>query len=75
MLSDPTVHSVARKLQREDHVTAATHAEPRLLRLYLGLFALVALSMLLAASWLRGWVPVRQAVRVRDVNWLPPGGR
>jgi hypothetical protein len=70
------MHSLARRLQREDHVTAAaTRTEPRLLRYYLGLFALVALSMLLVASWLRSWVPVRQPVRIRDVSWLPPGGR
>ena len=57
-------------------MTAATrHAEPRLLRLYLGLFALLALAMILLASWLRCWVPVRQAVRIRDVDWLPPAGR
>lgn len=54
---------------------ATTGAEPRLLRLYVGIFALLALAMLLAASWLRSWMPVRQAVRVRDVNWLPPRGR
>ena len=57
-------------------MTAATsHAEPRMLRYYVGLFALVALSMLLVASWLRSWVPVRQAVRIRDVTWLPPAAR
>ena len=54
---------------------AATRAEPRLLRLYLGIFALLSLAMLLAASWLRSWMPARQAVRVRDVNWLPPRAR
>ena len=62
-------------------MTAATrHPEPGLLRLYaerfyLGFFALVALSMLLAASWLRSWVPVRQAARIRDVTWLPRAER
>ena len=56
-------------------IAATRRAEPRLVHLYLGLFALVALAMLLLASWLRGWVPVRQAVRIRDVNWLPPAGR
>ncbi len=56
-------------------IAATARAEPRLLRLYLGLFALVALAMLLAASWLRGWVPARQVVRIRDVTWLPPAAR
>jgi len=55
----------------ESHVTyAATRPEPRLLRLYLGLFALVALMMLLAAAWLRFLVPSRQETRVRDVSWV-----
>ena len=49
---------------------AATGPEPRLLRLYLGLFALVALMMLLAASWLRFLVPSRQEARIRDVSWV-----
>lgn len=54
-------------------MTAATsRAESRLLRFYLGFFALASLAMLLVASWLRGYVPARQAVRIRDVTWLPP---
>ncbi len=47
-----------------------------MLRLSLGLFALAALTMLLAASWLRFLVPApRHAVRVRDVSWLQQPGR
>ena len=49
---------------------AATRPEPRLLRLYLGLFALLALTMLLAAAWLRFLVPSRHEIRVRDVSWV-----
>ncbi len=56
-------------------IAANRRAEPRLVRLYLGVFALLALAMLLLAAWLRSWVPVRQAVRIRDVTWLPPAGR
>ena len=45
--------------------------EPRILRLYVGLFALMALLMLLAASWLRFFVPARHhGSRLRDVSWL-----
>ena len=47
----------------------------RLLRFYLGLFALPALAMLLLASWLRSYVPIRQPARIRDVTWLPPAAR
>jgi hypothetical protein len=54
----------------------AAHRESKLLRLYLGLFALLALAMLLAASWLRFFLPQRHhPVRVRDVSWLQPSGR
>jgi hypothetical protein len=50
--------------------------EPRMLRLYVGLFALVALAMLLAASWLRFLVPARHhQARLRDVSWLAQPGR
>ena len=49
---------------------AATRSEPRLARLYLGLFALVALTMLLATAWLRFFVPSRHEPRVRDVSWV-----
>ncbi|HEX7623251.1 MAG TPA: hypothetical protein VF400_06735 [Anaeromyxobacteraceae bacterium] len=49
---------------------AATRPEPRLLRLYLGLFALLALTMLLATGWLRFLVPSRHETRVRDVSWV-----
>jgi hypothetical protein len=42
-----------------------------MLRFSLGLFALAALAMLLAAGWLRFLVPAaRNAPRVRDVSWL-----
>jgi hypothetical protein len=45
--------------------------ETKLLRLYLGLFALASVTMLLAASWLRFLVPQRHLrARVRDVSWL-----
>ena len=44
--------------------------EPRILRLYLGLFALAALTMLLAAAWLRSFVPARHATRVRDISGI-----
>jgi hypothetical protein len=55
----------------ENHVTyAATRPEPRLTRLYLGLFALMALTMLLAAAWLRFLLPSRHETRVRDVSWV-----
>jgi hypothetical protein len=37
--------------------------------LYLGLFALVALTMLLATAWLRFLLPSRHETRVRDVSW------
>lgn len=47
-----------------------TIREPTVLRLYLGLFALASLTLLLAAAWLRAFVPSRQPVRVRDVSWL-----
>ena len=49
---------------------AAPRPEPRLIRLYLGLFALLALAMLLAAGWLRFLVPSRHEIRVRDVSWV-----
>ena len=45
--------------------------EPRMLRLYLGLFALAALAMLLIAARLRFFVPSRHQERIRDVSWLP----
>jgi hypothetical protein len=47
--------------------------EPRLLRLYLGLFALAALTVLLVAARLRYLVRAPQEERVRDVTWLPRG--
>lgn len=45
--------------------------EPRLVRLTVGLFSLGMLALLLAASWLRAFVPAPRAlpVRVRDVSW------
>ena len=56
-------------------MTWSAAREPRLLRLSLGLFALVALTMLLATAWIRFFVPQRQGARLRDVSWLvhPPG--
>ena len=56
-------------------IVGESHTEPRLLRFYLGLFALLALAMLLLASWLRSYVPIRQPARIRDVTWLPPAAR
>jgi hypothetical protein len=59
-------------------MTDAAHREPKLLRLYLGVFSLIALTMLLAASWLRFLVPhraPRARSRVRDVSWLHQPGR
>ncbi|MFL5263581.1 MAG: hypothetical protein ACJ79R_21640 [Anaeromyxobacteraceae bacterium] len=59
-------------------MTDAAHRESKLLRLYLGVFSLFAVTMLLAASWLRFFVPHRAArarLRVRDVSWLHHPGR
>jgi hypothetical protein len=68
--------TVARMLQQGADMEHAARREPKLLRLYLGLFALVALTTLLAASWLRFFVPQRhRQARVRDVSWLQPSGR
>jgi hypothetical protein len=63
---------VVQRVQGEvDVTTYMPHREPRLLRVWLALFALAALTMLLAAGWLRFFVPaVRHASRVRDVGWL-----
>ncbi len=63
---------MVRTLQEEMAVTnSMTPAEPRMVRFSLGLFALAALAMLLAAAWLRFFVPMaRPAQRVRDVSWL-----
>jgi hypothetical protein len=48
----------------------------RMLRLSLGLFALAALAMLLAAAWLRSFVPsARHPTRVRDITSLSQLGR
>ncbi len=51
--------------------TYAPRPEPQLVRLSLALFGLAALAMLLAAGWLRFFVPAaRHSSRVRDVTWL-----
>jgi flagellar biogenesis protein FliO len=55
--------------------TYAATRESTILRLYLGLFALVALVVLLAAGWLRFLAPRHATSSVRDVSWLPRGER
>jgi len=53
-----------------------TKIPPRTTRLVLGLFALAALTLLLAVAWLRAFVPGRGPERVRDRSWLSePRGR
>jgi hypothetical protein len=68
---------VVRRLQHEIDVTTWTpRTEPRMLRFSLTLFALAALAMLLAAGWLRFFVPAaRHAPRLRDLSWVQPPGR
>jgi hypothetical protein len=62
---------LARAVQsREGVTTLLTENVPRALRISLGVFALLALSTLLLAGWLRFFVPSRQPERVRDVGWL-----
>ena len=47
-----------------------------MLRFSLTLFALAALAMLLAAGWLRFFVPAaRHAPRLRDLSWVQPPER
>ena len=53
--------------------TLITQRVPRAVRISLGVFALLALSTLLLAGWLRFFVPARQPERVRDVGWLRQG--
>jgi hypothetical protein len=63
--------NVAWSLQgRGDVTTGLPLREPRMLRLYQGLFALAALAMLLIAARLRFFVPSRHVERVRDISWL-----
>ena len=60
---------------RMDHDMAANEApSSRTLRL-LGLLALAALAIFIAAAWLRAYVPAPRAVRMRDVRWLQAEGR
>jgi hypothetical protein len=49
--------------------------EPRLLRLFVAFFALAALAVLLAAGWVRFFVPTRHPARVRDITLLAQPGR
>lgn len=54
----------------------AMRPESRVVRVSLGVFALLAVSMLLAVAWLRSFVPAaRHAPRLRDVSWLQLRGR
>jgi hypothetical protein len=53
--------------------TLITERVPRAVRISLGVFALLTLSTLLLAGWLRYLVPSRQPQRVRDVGWLRQG--
>ncbi len=47
-----------------------------MLRFSLTLFALAALAMLLAAGWLRFFVPsARHVPRLRDLSWVQPPER
>jgi hypothetical protein len=50
-----------------------TMSESRMLRVWLGMFALAALALVLVTGWLRFLVPSRHGARVRDVmSWVPP---
>jgi hypothetical protein len=42
----------------------------RVVQFAAGSFGLTVLAVLLAASWLRPFVPAPRAERIRDVNWL-----
>jgi len=61
------------RARREGVTTLITQRVPRAVRISLGVFALLALSTLLLAGWLRFFVPARHSERVRDVGWLRQG--